>query len=350
MKKYFFLLLLLSLAYLLFYPIGLTPGTWQPPENIGFHGKFEKKKSGEALQLFFKGNCEGCEDIAVDDHGIAFGGDVDGHIIRMDFEKDRFEKIAFTGGRPLGLHFDSDGNLIIADAIKGLLSLDVESGKLKLLTDQFQGQPFGFTDDLEIDSSGIIYFSDASKKFGIHDYKMDLFEHQPNGAVYQYDPSSKETTLLVDQLYFANGVALDHHEKFVLVNETGKYRVTKIWLTGPKKGQKEILIDNLPGFPDGISKGQDGIFWLTLISPRDALLDGLLSRPFLRKIVARLPDFLQPSPSRHLCILGVDQHGNIIENIQQVDPVFAHVASVQEFNGHLYLGSLLDNGLGRIAR
>ena len=68
-----------------------------------------------------------------------------------------------TEGRPLGMAFDLEGNLIVADAIKGLLLIDA-GGTVNTLSIQSDSDnvPFRFVDDLDIASDGKIYFSDAS--------------------------------------------------------------------------------------------------------------------------------------------------------------------------------------------
>ena len=88
----------------------------------------------------------------------------------------------------------------------------------------------------------MVYFSDASEKFGVHDYRADLFEHRPHGKLLRYDPSSKILTLLLDGLYFANGVAVSPDGQFLLFNETYDYSVSKYWLQGPKAGKREKMI------------------------------------------------------------------------------------------------------------
>ena len=40
------------------------------------------------------------------------------------------------------------------------------------------------------------------------------------------------------------------------------YRIQKYWLKGPKAGTSEIIMDNLPGFPDNISSNGKGIYWV----------------------------------------------------------------------------------------
>ena len=194
----------------------------------------------------------------------------------------------------------------MTDAERGLLAVN-RDGSIDVLAIGAAGLLFGIPDDVEVAPNGIFYFSDASWKFPLGDYRLDMMEHAPNGRLLAYDPSSGRTRVLLDALFFANGIAVDPKGQFVLVVETGIYRVTRYWLEGPKKGTHDVFIDNLPAFPDGISSTPRGTFWLALISPRDPTLDEeLLPRPFLRKVLLRLPSALLPAPKRHAAVLGLD--------------------------------------------
>jgi hypothetical protein len=109
-----------------------------------------------------------------------------------------------------------------------------------------------------------------------------------------------------------------------------------------------VFIDNLPGFPDGISSNGRDRFWLALVTPRNALLDRTLPHPFVRKILARLPKFLQPAPARYSFVLGLDQQGRVVENLQNGSPdCFAEIANVVEHNNVLYFGSIGEDAVGR---
>ena len=174
--------------------------------------------------------------------------------------------------------------------------------------------------------------------------------HRPLGRLLVYDPTTKETTTLLSNLYFANGVAVSPDGEFVLVNETSAYRVTKYWLKGEKTGQSEMIMENLPGFPDGISSNGKGIYWIALPAKRKEIIDNLAGKPFIRKVVLRLPESIQPSPDRHGFVLGIDGNGQVIHNLQ--DPSsesFSPITSVEEKNGILYLGSLTYPGFARIS-
>ena len=132
-----------------------------------------------------------------------------------------------TEGRPLGLKFDLQGNLIVADAYEGLLSIDT-TGEITILSIECDSLPFLLTDDLDISSDGIIYFSDASSVNNLANSRDDSGE--PNSRLLAYDPQKNMTSLLSDGLYFANGVALAPDESYVLVNEISLGRVHRYWL------------------------------------------------------------------------------------------------------------------------
>lgn len=337
------------LLYLLFWPISIEPKAWTPPAAPSMEdGPYQVNTllvGAKQISVAEFGN--GPEDVALDTSSYIYAGLFNGKILRFQPDGTAPEVFANTEGRPLGLHFDTLGNLIVADAIKGLLSVD-NQGNIKLLTKEAEGVPYNFADDLDIAQDGTIYFSDASYKFSVSNFKDDVMEHSPDGRLLAYYPSTKETKVLADQLYFANGVAVSPDQQFVLVNETTMYRVLKHWIAGPKKGQTEVFIDNLPGFPDGISSNGKGTFWLAMANPRNAILDKTLPHPFIRKMIFRLPEFLHPKEVHYGMIFGLDMNGNVIHNFQDPSGDLAPITSVQEENGKLYIGTLTDDALGVI--
>ncbi len=343
-RQIIFVLILLLLLYLFLFPVPIDPQAWTPPAAPPLEGDYAPNDLMSKIARL-EGRCLHCEDVAIDSLGRLYGASENGEIIRFDPQGGTADVFADTDGRPLGLDFDSIGNLIVTDSYKGLLSID-STGKITTLATEYGGRSFGFADDLEVAKDGTIYFSDASWKFPVANYTLDLLEHSPNGRLFAYNPATKKTSLLLDSLYFANGIAVSEDQSFVLVNETGMYRVTRYWLTGPKKGNHDTFIDNLPGFPDGISSGEEGIFWLTLISPRKPAMDAVMDKPFLRKILVRLPQSLQPKPERYGFILGLDQSGKTVYNMQDPTGGFAQISSVQQFGDNLYLGSLAEESIG----
>ena len=348
------LLVLLALLgalalYLLLWPVPIEPEAWTPPQAPKLEGVYAANNLLSGVERLPAGAGHKPEGVAIDGQGRIYSGMEDGQIVRWLPGGGAPEVFATTGGRPLGMDFDRDGNLLVADANKGLLAINPQ-GAITVLSTEAGGVPFRCTNDLDVAADGTIYFTDASSRFPLRVYKQDLFEHRPNGRLLAYEPATKRTRIVLDKLYFANGVAVSPDQSFVLVVETGKYRVHRVWLSGEKKNLTEIFIDNLPGFPDNISSNGNDKFWLALVTPRSPLLDKLLPRPFLRKVVLRLPEFLQPAPQRYGFVLGLNRDGQVVANLQ--DPsgqAYALISNVLEYQGKLYLGSIGEDSLGRIS-
>jgi sugar lactone lactonase YvrE len=339
-------LLALLAAYLLLWPVPVDPVAWEPPRAPALDGPYAVNDALANPEIFDLGGA-GPEDIQFLADGRLCGGLEDGRIMCRTPEG-ALSELANTGGRPLGLSLDAAGNLVVADADKGLLSVS-PAGEIAVLTTEQGGVRLAFTDDVDIASDGAIYFSDASHRWDRHHVREDMLESRPYGRLLAYDPRSQQTNLLMDGLHFANGVAVAADDSYVLVTETSRYRVRRHWLKGEKRGQSDIFIDNLPGLPDGISRGPSGRFWIALYSPRIGALDSMAASPWLRRLVYRLPRFLQPDPMRHAFVLGVDASGKVAANLQHEAPdSFSPITSVEEVGGSLYLGSLNYNGAARV--
>lgn len=332
--------------YLLFWPVPIDPVAWTPPKAPELTGDYEPNTHLASVERLGTGAGVGPEDVAVDSQGRIYGGMEDGRILRFQPDGSNPEVFAKTGGRPLGLHFDASGNLMVADMSKGLLSISPD-GVITVLSTEQGSIPYKLTNDVDVAKDGTVYFTDTSWKFSGKELRLEAMEHRPYGRLLAYDPEQKTTRLLLDNLHYANGVAVSPDQSFVLVVETLKYRVWRYWLSGPRQGESEIFIDNLPGFPDGVSCNRKDTFWLAIVFPRNAALDATLPKPFLRKIIARLPEALQPAPAHYGFILGLDVAGRVVHNLQ--DPgAFIQISSVQEHEGMLYLGSLVEDAIGRL--
>ena len=347
--KWIFIVIAILILYLCFWPIDIDPVAWEPKTDKGLIGEFAPNSYLSNAEILGVGDGIGPEDIDVDSDGRIYAPYEDGRILRYDSNGKNGQLFIETGGRPLGLGFDASGTLIICDAKKGLLAASPE-GELSTILTEVAGIPLKFTDDVDIAKNGIIYFTDASSRWGIEDYRSDIVEHRPYGRLISFDPNKEIANVLLDGLYFANGVAVSPDGDFILINETSEYRVQKYWLKGEKTGQSEILMDNLPGFPDGISSNGKGTYWIAMPALRKEIIDNLASKPFVRKIILRLPEALQPAPDRYGFVLGIDGTGKVIHNLQYPSPEsFSPITSVEEKNGVLYLGSLTYPGFARIS-
>ena len=341
------LLLLAAALYLALTPSPIDPLPWEAPEAPPMTAVLEPNDTLMKAELLARGQIHGPEDTAVDAQGRVYAGLHDGRVVRV-LADDSVETFADTGGRPLGMDFDAAGNLILADAYKGLLRIDPQ-GRIEVLTTEADGLPFAFTDDLDIASDGIIYFSDASSRFQQPDYLLDLLEARPHGRLLSYDPSTGETRVLLDDLYFVNGVALSANEDFVLVNETYRYRITRYWLKGERAGQHEVFIENLPGMPDNLQGDRKGTFWVALPTPRKADADFLHRHPWLKAQLAKLPRALWPKAIPYGFAIALDENGKIVRSLHDTSGTHLRmVTSVKPVGDYLYFGSLDNDRIGKL--
>ncbi|WXL27831.1 SMP-30/gluconolactonase/LRE family protein [Ectopseudomonas mendocina] len=350
MRKLLALLLLLIVAVALCLGLSsspIQPLSWDAPAPPPLTGTLEPNDTLMKAELIAKGQIEGPEDTAVDTDGRLYTGLHNGQIVRIGADGS-IEVFADTKGRPLGMDFDTSGHLIVADAYQGLLSID-QQGTISVLTREAEGVAFKFTDDLDIASDGTIYFSDASSRFEQPDYLLDLLEARPHGRLLSYNPKTKETRVLLKDLYFANGVALSANEDFVLVNETYRYRITRYWLKGEKTGSHDIFIDNLPGLPDNLQGDRQGTFWVALPSPRKADADWLHRNPWVKAQLAKLPRSLWPKATPYGLVIALNEKGEIIQSLHDTSGSHLRmITSAKPVGDYLYFGSLDNDRIGKL--
>ena len=343
---------LVGAAYLLFWPVPIDPVAWTAPENEGYVGAFAANQELRGLKRISLKGHSGPEDVAIGPAGRVYLATHGGSILRYDPVAGDVAEFAKTGGRPLGIEFSREGKLYVADAFRGLLEVSMDGGVTVLADKTDTGSPIRYANDVDIAADGTVYFTDASTKFGASEFGgtlpaslLDLMEHGPNGRVLRFDPTNGKTTIVLDGLSFANGVALTADGRHLLVVETGTYSIIKVLLGS---GAKPVtIVENLPGFPDNISRTGDGTFWFGLVSPRSDPVDGLSDKPFLRKVVQRLPKFIRPGPKRYGFVLRIDETGKVLETLQDPSGDYALTTGlVEDSSGRRYISSLVEPDLG----
>jgi len=332
----------------------VKPVAWESPPNPGYTGQFEPNEQLKAIEQFPIGDNEGPEAVAIDAEGRIYASTHKGIIVRLDKDCKNPENWADTGGRPLGISFDNDGNLIVADAFRGLLSITPDGTVAELAT-VADGIPIRYANDVDVADNGCIYFSDSSTKFGAKENGgtleaciLDMMEHGGHGRLLRYNPKTQKVDTLMKGINYANGVAVSHDQQYVLVNETSTYSVIRYWIAGEKINQSEYLLEQLPSFPDNITTGSDGVFWIALVSPRSKLMDGLSEHTLMRKMAAGLPKFLRPTPKDYGHIIGINGDGEVVYNMQDPEGNFPMITGVCETPDYLYLGSLISPNIGRL--
>ncbi len=287
----------------------------------------------------------GAEDVVIDDHGNAWTGTEEGSIFRVT-PSGSVERAGNTGGRPLGLELYGEERLLIADARQGLLIMDTTTGEVERLVTEVEGRRMVFCNNAAVASNGDIWFSDSSTVYSIDRWKADFVEHTETGRLL-CRRADGSVEVHVEGLAFANGVALAADESFVCVAETGRRTVVRLWLTGERAGSTDLLASDLPGYPDNLARGSDGLIWVTIASPVDPVVEVLRHRSpmFVRKAATRVPAALQPKPKQTVRVRAYDDAGNLVHDLAAAAEEFHMVTGVREHDGQVWLGSLHESAL-----
>ena len=286
----------------------------------------------------------GAEDVVVAPDGTVFTGTEDGVIWALEPATGSTRRIADTGGRPLGLELLPDGDLVVCDARRGVLRVAPATGTVEVLVDRVEGRAMQFCNNAAVASDGTIWFSDSSLHYGVDRWKDDFVQHTRTGRLLRRDPDGSVEVVL-EGLAFANGVALAADESYVAVAECRGRTVVRLWLSGPRAGERDHLVADLPGYPDNISRGSDGLIWVAVASPVDGLVERLGSAPMvLRKAVTRIPEALQPKPAQTIRVQAYDDEGRLVHDLDlprpDHGPGYHMVTGVREHDGRVWMGSL----------
>jgi sugar lactone lactonase YvrE len=341
-----------AFLYLSLWPVPIDPVAWQAPVDRGLTDPYLPNKLLQTASGIDLGAHEGPEDATQGADNAVYTTTLDGAILRV--RGSSVDEFARVGGRPLGIEADADGSLVVANAFIGLQRVDRDG----TVTTLFGGEDAPvFANNLAIAPDGVIYFTEASRKFGALSFGdtmeatlYDVMEHGGHGRVIAYDPATGQSTVLLDGLAYANGIAISEAGDFLLIVEMNEYRILKYWLDGPRQGTREVLIDNLPGFGDNLKTGLNGRFWLGFAAPRKPIVDRLADKPFLRKAVMRLPKFMRPAAEQSSHVIAFDGDGVVLMNLQ--DPAARHptLTGVLETRDRLYLTTLYGSVLPVIAK
>jgi sugar lactone lactonase YvrE len=325
--KWVLVVVAVAAAYLLLWPTPLDPYAWTPPLNPGTGpgSPFRPTQSlqpdaelaatliGTKFAAAGKPVNFGPEDVAVrPGEGHVYTGLGDGSILSIDPMSGATRLFANTGGRPLGVTFDTVGDtLYVADAQLGLLSVD-RDGRVTVLVNEAAGEPATFADNLDVAGDGSVWFSSPTREHSLEQVQLDVWDSRPTGRLLHYDPRTRSTQVVLDNLFYANGVAVAADDSFVLVAEFLAFRITRRWLTGPRAGSQDVFVDGLPGYPDNITRTPDGHFLVGLSLQRLPGLDKQRPHPWAVKMIYRLPSFLKPKPQYPGYLLEFDATGRLL--------------------------------------
>lgn len=332
------------------WPSPISPTYWDEPVAPEMTGALEPDGAladAVAIDVGAAGSGEG---VALSDTGEIFFGTVDGRVMRLSFHNDtgepRIEEVAqVCETLILGLDWIAPDLLGVA-AISGLYALNVDTGHYTLVSSGAPAHPFGYVNDLAAAADGRIFFTDSSTRWGHGSnrdgYLHDMMENRPSGALYVWDPSTHQTRLVRSRLHYPNGIELAADGRSVLVAETFRYRIVRIWIDGPDAGSKDIFIDNLPGLPDGLATDSQGRLLVTMPSPRVPLLGFLHRHPRITQLLMKVPEWLRPGASSpRAFILALDaETGEALDSWHDPEGRLGYLSNTVEApDGDFWIGT-----------
>ncbi|XP_031438959.1 adipocyte plasma membrane-associated protein-like [Clupea harengus] len=358
---------LLALAvglYLIPSPIDPEPYIFQGPPPL-LEGPLAVNTRLQRGRRLFAGQLRGPESFTADQDGNIYTGTVDGKLWRiyqdtLTFITQMGQDIPECGssmdyepvcGRPHGVRLDSSGQLIVADSYFGLFRVDPQSGEKTLLLSSKQGCdgiPFGFLNGLELSRNGTIFFTDSSSRWGRRHVRYEVIETNHLGRLLAYEPQTGQVRTLLDSLYMPNGIALSPEEDFIMMSETSIGRIVRYWLKGPQAGTKEILMNNMPGYPDNIRLSDRGTFLVGITTTRfrgrimPPFLDLIGPYPAVKRFITKLIPFswynmLLP---KYGLVLELGPDGEVLDSLHDPNGTLTWaVSDVFQHGGQYYLGS-----------
>jgi ribose transport system permease protein len=329
-----------------------------PTTEIGKGGPFEQNDKLRDVTLIGLGRIEAPEDVILDRHDNLYAGSRHGDVIRFlapDYET--MEVFAHIGGQPLGMAFDRKDNLYICIGGMGLYRV-APDGTVEKATDETNrslrsvndDSRLRLADDLDITDNGLIFFSEATIRYEMDEWPVDGLEARGNGRIICYDTNTGRTHTAIRGLKFPNGICVASDGKSILFAETFGCSVKRYWFDGPKKGAIEVVMDNLPGYPDNINLASDGNYWLALVGMRSPSLDLAWKMPgFRTRMAKRVPvdEWLFPNINTG-CVVKFNEKGEILDSLWDLKGVnHPMITSMREHRGYLYLGGIANNRIGR---
>jgi ribose transport system permease protein len=305
------------------------------------------------------GQVESPEDVILDNDDNLYCGSRHGEIIRF-FAPDytRREVYARIGGQPLGMAFDAGGTLFICVGGMGLYRVTPDRQVAKV-TDEtnrsllsiIDDSRLRLADDLDIAPDGRIFFSEATIRYEMHEWPTDSLEGRGNGRIICYDPRTNKTHTVLRNLIFPNGVVLASDLESILFAESWNCSIKRYWFAGAKRGTTEIVIRDLPGYPDNINRASDGNYWLALMGMRSPAFDLAMRKPaFRRRMSKQLPgdEWLAPNINTG-CIVKFNEQGEILDALWDLGGEnHPMITSMREHRGYLYIGGISNNRIGRL--
>ncbi|KAK8993686.1 hypothetical protein V6N11_007908 [Hibiscus sabdariffa] len=205
-------------------------------------------------------------------------------------------------------------------------------GNAQQLATSAEGVSFKLTNALDIDTDTdmeMVHFTDSSTTFQRRHIFLSILTFDKSGRLLKYDPRTKNVTVMYKGLAFPNGVALNKDNSFLLVVEPMRMRILKFKLEDEAKGYVPEQFVQLSRSSDNIKRNEKGEFWIGLNSGRESIHTDLVGFN------------MDPVGVKY------DEEGKVLKELDGNGALtFSSVSEIEEFNGELYIGSVVKPYVG----
>ena len=361
-------ILVLAAVYTFLFPLDGKVKAFKAPVSQGYTGDFQANSALAALQKIDLEGYTRPETVLYRD-GYLYSS-CHGQLLRTAEDGSGTELLYDSeDGETVGFDFDADGNIVFCDvrfagSTPGIYKADISGAETVVtpLCTEVEGEKLRCPDALAVAENGIIYFSEATEFSPVTynnatlAFQYECYYHSSNGKVCAYDPATGEAWVLASGFSGANGIALSFDGQYLYLCETMEYCIWRIPVTArhaTKGNGAELFLSNLPGCVDNLNRGQNGLYWVGLVSPRTASWDEMLGSVPLRKILLRygtIPDPSSPetaSATGTATVFAFDDTGAIRAFLMAEDSEYHSITGATETEDRLYLHG--NNYAGYIA-
>ena len=254
-------------AYL---PLGHLPDTRYPDPRVERLDKRFKRQGNAAIERIAHGFRWAEGPVYFRDGGYLLWSDIPNNRMMRWLEDDGHVSVfRAPSNYSNGNTRDREGRLITCEHDTRRVTRTEYDGTITVLMDQHDGKRLNAPNDVIVDSTGAIWFTDPG--YGIDgDYEghKDQFELPP--YVYRLDPITGQARVVLDDFVRPNGLAFSPDEKLLYVVDSGithdgpaHIRVFDVEEGQCRRGR--IFVENFaPGFTDGVRVDVAGNVWCSM--------------------------------------------------------------------------------------
>jgi len=338
------------------------------------HASREKNKIFSSVEKIGQGVLTGPESMVWDNAGNMYTGISDGTIRRIDATTGAISIYAYSVpslssqdralcgtavtfeplcGRPLGLFFDRAENLWVADAYKGILKIPrTNPSSTQVIVNSYNGIAFKMLNSLYLtNDESTLYFTDSTQVYPRYSFVNIVVSNSPDGRLFKLNLRTNVLTVEIDDMRFANGIAVGPNEEFLLINECSARSIRKYYLKGRRAGSNEVLVEDIGGYNDNIRPDGLGNFYVGLFSytseEMSAILDYSKLQALTLQFIPQVNTLSLITPSG--LIKKIDSRGRVLEVIKSESPsVLSYVAEAEVHDGYIYIGSVVNQFIAKV--